>query len=147
MFTLIIISLLLLCVSCSIWVILRLSTIWDYEYLHIVEHSTTSPEAITQVAIYLIERLFYVNATSLQLDVYHRQSVYKYCYVIAILVSATFLFKLIYYLKTIIVDVGLVNQLYVLCLSVVECDIKYMAFVLQNSRFILYWHLIIWNHR
>ena len=66
------------------------------------------------VAVYLVKRLFYVDAAALQLDMHQRKTVYQYGNVIAVRARSVLDFVLIDDLERIIMDIALIEQVDIL---------------------------------
>ena len=147
MFTLTVVGLAFLIISRGVRVVFCFGAIRYYEYLHKVEHSSACPEAIAQIAVYLVESLLYLYAATFQFYVHHWQSVNQNGHVVAIFICSALLFKLVYNLQAVVVYVCLVYQFYVLGQPVVQRQIQDIAFALYHLGFILYGHLFVRNHR
>ena len=147
MFTLPVISLALLCIAGSVAVVFGFGAIRYHEYLYKVEHGPTRPKTIAKITIYLVKSLLDINPTPLKFYMYHWQSINQYRYVVAVLIRTTLLFVLVNHLQAVIVNVGFIYQLYVLCQSVVKCQVQDIAFTLYHLGLILNSHLFVRNHR
>ena len=99
------------------------------EYLHILIQAARRPKAVTLIAVYLIERLFDLDASALQLDVDERETIHEDSHVIAVLEIAAVLRVLVDDLKKILVDVGLVDEHDVLRRAIVAAKVLDIVFL------------------
>ena len=106
------------------------------EYLHILIKAARRPEAVALIAVYLVECLFDLDASTLQLDVDEREAIHEYGHVIAVLEIAAVLRVLVDDLKEILVDVGLVDEHDVLRRAVVTAKVLYIV-LLYPARLLL----------
>ena len=141
------VCLFLLGIAGSVRVVFRFRSVADNEYLYIVEHSLACPEGIPQITVYLVESLLDSHPSALQFDMHQGQTIDQYRYVVAILMCTILHLILIDDLQTIVIDIRLVNELDVLCQSIVQCQVQHVAFALYHLRLIDNGHLLIRNHR
>ena len=99
--------------TCGVTVIFRIRAVGDYKYLHILKQPTACPEAVTLIAVYLIECFADWYTAPFQLDMHQRKAVHKHGNIIAILTFSCVHLILIYDLKAVVMDILLIN----------ECDI------------------------
>ena len=92
----------------------------DDEELHVLEEPRTGPEALTPVAVDLIEGLAQTHPTALQLDVEHGEAVDQQRHVVAVGRRATLGGVLVDYLEVVVVYVVAVEQPDIHVLPVVE---------------------------
>ena len=122
--------------SRRVGVIFRMGAVRYDEYLHILIEAARRPEAVTLIAVYLVECLFDLDASALQLDVDEREAIHEYGHVIAVLEIAAVLRVLVDDLKEILVDVGLVDEHDVLRRAVVTAKVLYIV-LLYPARLLL----------
>ena len=94
----------------GVGIILRVGAVGDDENLDIFKQAACRPEAVTLVALDLVERLADGHAAAFQLDMYQRQAVDENGYVVARVVVARSLLVLVEHLQTVVVDVLFVQQ-------------------------------------
>lgn len=94
----------------SVGIIFRVGAVGDDENLDIFKKAACCPEAVTLVALDLVERLADGHAAAFQLDMYQRQAVDEDGYVVARVVVARSLLVLVEHLQTVVVDVLFVQQ-------------------------------------
>ena len=82
----------------------------DHENLHILIQPTTSPKAITLVAVDLVERFLDRNATAFQFHMNQRQTIDQNRHIISGIMCSAAFFILIDYLQPVVVNVLFVNQ-------------------------------------
>ena len=131
------------CVTCGVAVVFCFCSVADNEDLNEIEHRSTSPKGITLVAVDLIERFLDGNAPAFQFNLHHRNTVHENGNVVAVFESPFVLLKLVGDLKTVIEDVGLVNEFDVLGKAVIHRQCQDIALALNHFRFILNGHLLI----
>ena len=115
--------------TCRIGIILRVCAVGDHKNLHIFIKTAPCPEAVTLIAVYLIECFTDRYATPFQLDMHQRKAVDKHRHVIAILPFACIDFILIDDLQAVVMDILLVDQRNVLCRAVVTPQILNVVFL------------------
>jgi hypothetical protein len=105
-------------VAHGVAVVLGQRAVADDEQLHILEQAAARPEAVALVAVDLVEGLADVHATALEFDVHHRQAVDQHGHIEAGGTRACrahcWCLVLIDHLQSVVVDVGLVDQVDVL---------------------------------
>ena len=94
----------------GVGIILRVGAVGDDENLDIFKQAACRPEAVTLVALDLVERLADGHAAAFQLDMYQRQAVDENGYVVARVVVARSLLVLVEHLQAVVVDVLFVQQ-------------------------------------
>ena len=133
-------------VASGIGVVLRFCAVRDDEDLDEVEHSSSCPERVAQIAVDLVEGFLDGDASLLQFDVDQGQAVHQNGDIIAVLECATLLHILVGDLQTVVVDVLLVDESDVLRFSAVEREGQDVAFALQHLGLVLNGHLLVRNH-
>jgi len=98
-------------------VVLGVGAIADDENLHILIQATSSPEAVSLISVYLVERLFELDAPSFEFDMNQGQTIDQNGNIISGVVAPLFLLILVDDLKKVVVDVPLVYQIDVLALA------------------------------
>ena len=93
-----------------IGIILRVRAVGDHENLHILKKTRTRPEAVTLIAVYLIERFTDRHSTPFQFDMHKRKAVDKHRHIIAVLPLSGIDFILIDDLQAVVMDILLVDQ-------------------------------------
>ena len=112
-------------------IVLRIRPIRDHKNLDVLVQPRARPEAVPLIAANLVERLTNLHAAPLQLQMHERQPVHENRHVIAVRVCRRILPRvhttlhriLIDDLQTVVVDVLLVNQTYILRRAIVTFQI------------------------
>ena len=115
--------------ACGVGVILGVGSVGYDEYLNIFIQSASCPETISLIAVNLIERLFELNASSLQFYMHERQSIDEYGHIVAGIVVSLLLFVLVDDLEVVVMNILLVNQVDVLGLASVSFEDLDMVFL------------------
>ena len=110
------------------------------KYLNILIEPTPRPEAITLVSLYLIECLLDRDTTPLEFHMHKRQSVDQYGDIVSIAISAR-LRILVHHLKTIVVDIALIDELHILHTAVIAMEHLHM--IALNTARLFYDSLIL----
>ena len=92
-------------------------------------------QKLSLVAVYLVERLFYIDTATLQLDMHQRKTVHQYGNVITIGARSVLDFVLVDDLQRIVVDIAFVEQINIFDRSVVACQ-QLDEILLNNGGFI-----------
>ena len=105
-------SVILLDMACSggVGIILCECAVGDYKNLHILVKPTTSPKAITLIAVDLVERFLDCHATAFQFHMNQRQTVHQNGNIISGIMFSDCFLILVDNLQSVIVDVLFVNQ-------------------------------------
>ena len=112
----------------SVGVVLGVGTIGDDKHLHILIQTTSSPETVPLVSVYLVEGFFELDTPSFELHMYQGKTIDKDGHIISGVMGSILLHILVDDLDKVVVDVGLVNQIDVLALTSVP--FKYLDVVL-----------------
>ena len=115
--------------ACGVGVILGIGSVGYDENLHILIQSAACPETISLIAVNLVERLFELNTSSLQLYMHKRQTIDENRYIVASIVVALLLLVLVDDLEVVVVYVSLVNQVDVLGLARISFEDLDMVFL------------------
>ena len=115
--------------ACGVRVILGVGAVRDNEYLHIFIQSAARPKTISLIAVNLVERLFELNASSLQFYMHKRQTIDENGNIVAGIVVSLLLLVLVDYLEVVVMDVLLVNQVDVLALASISFEDLDMVFL------------------
>ena len=120
-------------VACTrrIGIVLRIRPIRDHKNLDVLVQPCARPEAVPLIAANLVERLTDLHAAPLQLQMHERQPVHEDRHIIAVRVCRRILPRvrtaihriLIDHLQSVVMDVLLVNQAYILCRAIVTFQI------------------------
>ena len=97
-------------VACGVAVVFGKCAIGDDKQLHILEKPAARPEALYAIAVDLVEGLLELHAATLQFNVDQRKAVHKHGHIVAVLTLPTLWSILVDDLKTVVVDVILVNE-------------------------------------
>ena len=119
--------------ACGVGVILGVGSVGYDENLHILIETTAYPETIPLIAVYLVECLFELNTSSLQLYMHKWQSIDEYRHIVAGIVVSLLLFVLVYDLKVVVMDILLVNQVDILGLTSISFEDLDMVFLYLGS--------------
>ena len=103
--------------ACRVGVILGIGSVGNDENLNIFVQSATCPKTIPLIAVNLVERLFELDTSTLQLDMHKRQTIDKYGHIVAGIVVSLLLLVLVDDLEVVVMDVFLVNKVDVLGLA------------------------------
>ena len=106
-------------ISCSIGVILCMSSVRYNKNLYILKQPWRSPKTVSLITFNLIKRFSYSYAASLELHMNKRQTIYKYRYVIAGIAYAPVFFVLIDNLHSVIMYILLIKQINILYRAVI----------------------------
>ena len=139
------VSLLLTSISGGVAVILGLRAVGDDEELYVVEHSLASPEALSGVAVYLVEGFLDAHAPAFQFNVDQRQTVHQDAYIVTVVVGAAIGHVLVDYLQAVLEHVVLVQQVDVGLRAVVTFyldgsvgSLNHVGLVFQGERVVGY---------
>ena len=121
--------------SGGIGIIFRECAIGDDKNLHILIKSRTCPEAVSLIAIDLVESFLDRNPTALQLHMNQRETVHKNGHVISGIVISGPFFILIDDLQTVVMDILFVNQIDVLGPAIFASKVLYIVFLNLASLF------------
>ena len=129
-------ALLLLDVVCTggVGIVFGVGAVADDEYLYVFIQSTSRPERVPLITVYLVERLFQLHTSPFQFDMYKGKTIDQNGYIISCIVCAAIFLILVDDLQEVVVDVLTVNkvdvlalarvglqQLFVVCLLYFEC--------------------------
>ena len=111
--------LLLLDMVCSggVGIVFGVGAVADDENLYILVQSTSCPERVPLITVYLVERLFQLHATPFQFDMHQWKTIDQDGHVISCVVMTAALLVLVYDLKVVVVDVLTVYEVDVLALA------------------------------
>ena len=125
-------------VTRGVGVILGVRTIGDNEQLDILKQSAIRPKRIIAVSLDLIESLTYRHTSTLEFDMYHRQTINENRHVVPCAVFAFCGRVLMNDLQAVLEDMRLVNQFDVLKTGVVLFDVLQLGstVVLQQFGFV-----------
>ena len=124
--------------SGGIGIIFCIGTVGDHEDLHKLVKAACRPEAVPLIAVDLVEGFTDGNATALQFNMDHRQTVDEDRDVIAVIVSSTLSGGhgiLIDDLQNIVVDILFVNEGDILAFAVITLQHLYMVFLNESGLF------------
>ena len=121
--------------SCRIAVVLRMSSIGYDEELDIFKKSARCPEALSLIAIDLVECFLYSDSSSLELDMYERESIHEDSDIIAIGPHTIIGGILIDDLECIVVDITLIEEIDIFILAIVTLQYLHMI-LLYRRRFL-----------
>ena len=78
---------------------------------------------------------------------HQRQTVHEYRHIIAVLMGPILHLVLIDHLQSIVIDILLINQLDVLCQTIIQSQVQHIALALNHLRLVEDGHLLVRNHR
>ena len=114
-------------------VIFGIGAVGNDENLNIFIQPAACPKTIPLIAVNLVERLFELNASSLQLYMHKRQTIDENGNIIASIVISLFLFILVNDLEVVVMNILLVNQVDILCFASVSFEDLDMVFLYLGS--------------
>ena len=106
-------------VTRSVAVILGLCAVAHHKDLHILKQSVACPEALSTVAVYLVESLLDAHTSPLQLNVYQWQTIHKNADIVSVGALAVPHLILVDHLCAVGMNIILLNQIDVFLLTVV----------------------------
>lgn len=122
----------------GIGIIFCIGTVGDHEDLHKLVKAACRPEAVPLIAVNLVEGFTDGNATALQFNMDHRQTVDEDRNIIAVIVDSPLAGGhgvLIDDLQNIVVDILFVNEGDILAFTVIALQHLYMVFLNESGLF------------
>ena len=101
----------------GVGIVFGVGAVADDENLHILVQTTSRPERVPLITVYLVERLFQLHATPLQFDMHQRKTIDQNGHIISCVVCAAIFLILVDDLQEVVVDVLSVYQVDVLALA------------------------------
>ena len=126
----------------GVGVIFGVGPVGDNKDLDIFIQAAAGPETVPLVAVYLVEGFTELNTPSFEFNMDKREAIYQYAYVISGVVVAAFFHILVYDLDEVVVDIVLVQKVYVLALAAVpaeDLDIVFLDLFLPPVSCSLMW--------
>jgi len=91
-------------------IVLGVGAIGDDKYLYILKNTTSGPETISLISVYLIECLLELNAPSFEFYMHKWKSIDQNSDIISSIMATTCLYILVYDLDKVVMDIVLVCQ-------------------------------------